>query len=134
MTDLTWIGEEQTKTKTKKVNIPKKVEIPQYEITGECPDISELVDTSKTDELIEKIKAADIGEEKKAFLIEAAHRHSVFNYKNIAEYYAHQPKEIQELMEDSALVIIDIEDAMQKGFCVLTKEIKDIIGDENEDD
>lgn len=130
--DVDWGGTNKDEDEESKYT--KKVEIPQYEITGECPDISELVDTSKTDELIEKIKAADISEEQKAFLIEAAHRHSVFDYKNIAEYYAHQPKEIQELMEDSALVIIDIEDAMQKGFCVLTKEIKDIIGDNDGDE
>ena len=35
---------------------------------------------------------------KKEFLIKAAYRHTVFNYKNIAEFYVHSSKEIQELI------------------------------------
>lgn len=107
-----------------------KVEIPQYEITGEEPELSELVDLTKTNELIAKINRSNVSEEQKKFLIEAAKRHSVFNYAKIAEYYAHQDKEMQELMEDSALIIIDFDDAIKNGYVQLKSEI---LGLEEED-
>ena len=100
-----------------------KVEIPQYEITGEEPSIEELVDLTKTNELIAKIEKSNVTDEQKKFLIEAAKRHSVFNYSKIAEYYAHQDKEMQELMEDSALIIIDFDDAIKNGYVQLRSEI-----------
>lgn len=46
----------------------------------------------------------------------AASRHVVFRYDRIAEYYCHAPKEVQELMEESALVIIDFDDAIEGGY------------------
>ena len=100
-----------------------KVDIPQYEIKGDEPDISELVDETKNNELINRIKNANITDEQKEFLIKAAHRHNVFNYAKIAEYYAHQDKEMQELMEESALVIIDFDDAIKNGYVHLRSEI-----------
>lgn len=103
-----------------------KVEIPQYEITGEEPTIDELVDFSKANELQKKIEKANITKEQKNFLIEATKRHNVFNYSKIAEYYAHQNKEMQELMEDSALVIIDYNDAIKNGYIQLNSEILDL--------
>lgn len=106
-----------------------KVGAPQYEITGEQPDILELVDTSKAEELIEKINKANITDEQKIFLVQAAQRHLVFNYSKIAEYYAHQNREMQELMEDSALVIIDIDDAIAKGYVRLEKTIENIMNE-----
>ena len=53
----------------------------------------------------------------------AAYRHTKFNYKNIAEYYAQSSKEMQELMEDSALVIIDFNKAIENGYVKLSEEI-----------
>ena len=102
-----------------------KTNIPQYEPTGKTPTYEEMFDTSKTDELVAEINDAHIPEDVKAFLIEAAHRHTKFNYRNIAEYYANATPEVQELMENSALVIIDIGDAIAKGFTTLEKEIRE---------
>lgn len=109
-----------------------KVDIPQYEIKGEKPKINELYDTTKTQELINKINKAYIDDEQKKFLIEAAKRHTVFDYSKIAEYYAHQNKEVQELMEDSALVIIDFDDAIKNGYVQLRSEILDLEEDDYE--
>lgn len=109
----------------------KKINIPQYEITGECPELTELVDTSKADGLIEEIEAAEIPEDVKRFLKLAAARHNVFTYKKIAEYYAHASEEIQELMEKSALVIIDYNDAIKNGF---TELYDDVVEMEAEDE
>lgn len=100
-----------------------KTNIPQYEIKGEEPDISELVDTSKTKELLEEIKQSSVPTEVKQFLKLAAYRHLCFNYSKIAEYYAHADKETQELMEQSALVIIDFGDAIRNGFVQLSEQI-----------
>ncbi|MBR0090216.1 MAG: ParB N-terminal domain-containing protein [Lachnospiraceae bacterium] len=112
----------------------KKMNIPQYEPTGDEVDLSDLVDTSKADTLIEEINLADISEEIKAFLREAAHRHSVFDYRNIAEFYAQAEPAVQMLMERSALVIIDIDDAIANGYARLTKRVQDLIAEEHGDE
>lgn len=108
-----------------------KVNIPQYEITGDCPEFSEMYDTGKTDELIAEIETSDITDEEKTFLIAAATRHTVFNYRNVAEYYAHATPEMQKLMEKSALVIIDVDDAIAYGFAKLKSTILENIEDES---
>lgn len=105
-----------------------KVDVPQYQITGDEPRLEELVDDRKANELIEEIKKSNISDEQKQFLIKAAKRHLVFNYRNIAEYYAHQNKEMQELMEKSALIIIDYNDAIKYGYAQLSKGIEEAEG------
>ena len=107
-----------------------KVNIPQYEITGECPELSEMLDTQKAEELIAEIDAADIPEDIKEFLRYAAYRHNVFNYRNVAEYYAHADPEVQELFEKSALVIIDIKNAIANGYAKLRDEIFELMEDD----
>lgn len=71
-------------------------------------------------------------EQIKAFLRKAATRHYAFNYKNIAEYYAHAPAEIQELMEESALVIIDYNNAIRNGYVQLSEDLKSLVESEEE--
>lgn len=110
-----------------------KINIPQYEIKGEEPSIEELADVEKTNELIKEIKASNVTDKQKEFLIKAAQRHLAFNYSKIAEYYAHQDKEMQELMEKSALVIIDFDDAIKNGYVELIKGIEGIVADEDEE-
>lgn len=101
-----------------------KIKIPQYEVQGEQPSLDELYDTGKTDDLIAEIQISGVSEAEKQFLIEAAKRHTVFNYRNIAEYYAHASYEMQQLMERSALVIIDYEDAIANGYVRLSERLK----------
>lgn len=110
-----------------------KVDIPQYQMTGEEPEINELCKEDKTKELIKRIKASNVTDEQKEFLIKSAQRHLVFNYAKIAEYYAHQNKEMQELMEESALIIIDYDDAIKNGYMHLKSEIEQLEGDEYEE-
>lgn len=111
----------------------QNIKIPQYEPKGDLPDISELVNTQKSDSLIEEINNADIDEETKQFLINASYRHNVFDYRKIAEFYAHQDADVQRFMEKSALVIIDINDAIANGYVQLTKTIQDIIDEDDLD-
>ena len=100
-----------------------KIEAPIYEPKNKKPHIIELCDKSKTNRLINEINSSELPDEEKKFLSDAATRHSVFNYEKIADYYAHSSKEMQELMERSALVIIDFEKAIELGYVKLCKEI-----------
>ena len=109
-----------------KAKYTQKVDIPQYMPTGEIPDIEELIDESKTNELLRDIVFSQVSSGERQFLMKAAYRHLAFNYRKIAEYYAHASKEMQELMEKSALVIIDYEDAIKNGYTRLSKRIKEL--------
>ena len=104
-----------------------KVDIPQYLPKNEKPRISELCDTYKYEKLCMDIKSSKLPEEEKEFLLLAATRHIVFNYSKIADYYAHSNKQMQELMEDSALVILDLNDAIANGYIKLSKNIEKIM-------
>jgi hypothetical protein len=101
-----------------------KIEAPIYEPKNVKPHILELCDKSKTHRLIREIDMSNLPIEEKKFLIDAARRHSVFNYEKIADYYAHSSKEMQDLMEKSALVIIDFEKAIQLSYVKLCDEIR----------
>lgn len=101
----------------------RKIESPVYEPKGIKPDISELVNTAKRDELVERIKAETLPKEIRAFLLMAAQRHLVFDYEKIAEFYAQSSAKIQRLFEDSALVIIDFADAIRGGYVKLCKSL-----------
>lgn len=108
-----------------------KTKIPQYEITGEKPEFAEMVDREKSNTLIAEIENAEgISDEERVFLKYAAERHTVFNYRNIAEYYAHATPEMQRLMEKSALVIIDVDDAIANGYAKLSAEVLAMTEDE----
>jgi len=103
----------------------KNIKAPTYEPSNKKPHLIELLDSTKTKQLIREIEDSTAEPEEKAFLIEAARRHSVFNYEKIADYYAHSPIEVQHLMERSALVIIDFEKAIHNGFVKLCEKIKE---------
>ena len=101
--------------------------IPQYVPVNHKIKLSDCVDDTKTRELIKNIELANISPVEKKLLTMAAQRHLVFNYKNIADFYACASKETQKLMEDSALVIIDVNDAIKNGFAKLSKDINKLM-------
>jgi plasmid stability protein len=101
-----------------------KIEAPVYEPKNPQPHLMTLCDDSKTKRLITEINESNLPDDAKAFLRAAAHRHSVFHYERIADYYAHASAEMQALMEKSALVIIDFDAAIENGFVKLCEEIK----------
>lgn len=114
----------------------KKIKAPVYEITGEKPSLSELFSLDKYNSLLKEIESSNLSRDEKNFLFFSASRHIVFNYKNIAEFYAHANKEMQTLMENSALVIIDFDKAIENGFVKLSKEMNELYlnnGDANGD-
>jgi hypothetical protein len=111
----------------------QKVGAPTYEPTGEKPSLEELFSDEKAMDLITTIQASKLEEKEKQFLMAAASRHIVFNYEKIANFYAHSTKECQELMECSALVIIDFDKAIANGFVQLAKEMDDILSDDDDE-
>lgn len=91
--------------------------------------MKECIDISKYKELKNNISNANISDLEKKFLLYAATRHIVFNYSKIADYYASASPEMQQLMEKSALVIIDFNDAIAEGYVKLNKRMAEIVGD-----
>jgi hypothetical protein len=110
-----------------KKNYSDKISTPIYSPKKDhAPNLHELFSVDKYNELVNEINNKDISEEAKLFLIHAASRHIIFNYENIAEFYCHQNKGVQDLMEKSALIIIDFSKAVENGFVRLTEELNNI--------
>jgi len=105
-------------------NYSRKIEAPIYEPQGPKPSLPEMFDDSKTRKLCAAIEVSDIPKEEKAFLIAAAQRHTVFRFDKVAEYYAQSDPTLQRLFEDSALVIIDFDKAIEDGFVLLTERLQ----------
>jgi hypothetical protein len=105
------------------------IEAPVYKPSGPMPSIEALADRTKSNALCARIDASNARDDIKAFLRLAAMRHVVFSYEQIAEYYAHAPADVQELMEESALVIIDFNKAIEHGYVKLSQKIASIFED-----
>ena len=122
--------EENTRSEIDTEKYTQKAVTPQYEPTGEDVELYECVNNTKTLELIAEIDASNVTDEEKHFLRMAAARHTVFTYSKVAEYYANATPEMQRLMENSALVIIDYDDAIEKGFVKVTKRLEELRGNQ----
>jgi len=109
-----------------------KIGTPVYEIVGDQPAISDLFMRDKERELLEEIKSADIPKDVKQFLTVAASRHIVYDFRKIAEFYPHQTPDVQRLMERSALVIIDFDDAIKNGFVKLSTRLDALVREARE--
>lgn len=110
----------------------QKIKTPIYEPTGKTPPLEELVDASRYDKLSQKISGADIDPKIKLFLRRAATRHYKFDYVKVAEFYAQASPEVQELFEQSGLVIIDFDAAIENGFVMMNKKLMEIRKNEPE--
>jgi hypothetical protein len=97
-----------------------KTAVPPYEITGPKPSLSEMYDDERCKALLSDIEKAELPEDEKDFLRAAAYRHVVFNFQEIANFYAHSEADAQQLMENSALVIVDLKDAIRNGWTRLS--------------
>lgn len=106
---------------------------PTYTPHGFKPDIKALMNTAKSEALIEEIMDSGVDDAEKEYLIEAARRHTVFSYEDAAEYYCHASAEMQDLMEKSALVIIDIKKAMEYGFVEFHEAISSLFKEDYPD-
>lgn len=113
----------------------KEIVAPTYEPSNEKPNVADLMNLDRTNKLLAEIETAAIPEPDKQLLRLAAYRHNVFDYAKIADYYAHSSPDVQNLMENSALVIIDYNKAVERGYVEITKDImkvqsEDYPGDE----
>jgi hypothetical protein len=107
-----------------------KASVPQYQIVGECPPVSVLYDTDRYQQLLTEIGNAELPDEVRQFLVMAASRHIVFNYQKAAEFYAHASPQVQQLMESSLMVIIDLDDAIARGYAQLAATLDEIQHDD----
>lgn len=110
------------------------IKVPQYEIVGKKPKIGEMLDVSRFQQLMDEITQADLPDEIRRFLTAAASRHFVFNYAKIAEFYPHQTAEVQQLMEQSALIILDVDDAIANGYVSFSRMMSEIRTKDGADD
>lgn len=108
----------------------RAIRVPQYEPKNEKPNLDSVYDLTKYSKLMAKINKSSVSDEEKKFLKYAATRHIVFTYSKIADYYAHASAEMQDLMEESALVILDIDDAIANGYVALSDKMKQLIEEE----
>ena len=104
-----------------------KIVSPVYTPKGDRPEISAMIDRTKTRELIEQINGSDIPEDVKEFMRHSAERHTIFHFRHIAEYYCHASAELQDLMERSGMVIIDFDKAIEYGFVHMTDKLGRLI-------
>jgi ParB/Sulfiredoxin domain len=127
--------------KRSSVEYSGKIETPLYvPKLDAAPPLDALIKRTRCDALIDQIDAARdiIAPEVRDFLHMAAYRHIVFDYHAIAEFYCHASPAVQHLMEASALVIIDFDDAIEHGYVALSDALAGIYsdtedGDEQED-
>lgn len=129
LNDIDWEGynfgfDEEDQKKLDGDTYTNKVDIPQYEPSGEFVILDEMCDRDKYEMLIAEIEASSVEEQEKEFLKMAAARHLVFQYNKIADYYANASAEMQRLMEKSALVIIDYDNAIANGYVKLSKKLE----------
>jgi len=104
-----------------------KIESPIYTPKKELkPKETDLYNLGNYNKLIDDINKSKISDKEKVFLKLAATRHIVFDYSEIAEFYAHSSEEAQSLMEDSALIIIDFKKAIELGFVKVYEELNEL--------
>lgn len=92
-----------------------------------------MVVLDKVNELLAEIEESPIPDDIKRFFTIAAYRHAVIDFDKVADYYAESPAEVQKLMEDSALVIIDIDNAIANGYAQLQKKLDEIMGETDDE-
>jgi len=120
--DTDFITDDEDQTYTKKLG-----DI-HYEPSDTKPNINELYDRTKADELLQSIENAKadgkIPDDVYLFLQLSANRHIIFDYAKIADFYTHTTDEAKKLFEQSALVLIDYNNAINNGYVELSQKIK----------
>lgn len=111
----------------------QKVVTPIYEPGESCPEVRELWDRSKADSLQAQIRQAKLPAELQSFLLDAAERFVLFRFDRVADYYAHTSRQVQELFEESALVLIDFDKAIANGFVKLNADVDAAFAEDHPD-
>ena len=109
-----------------------ETKIPQYEPSDDAPQVDSIINCGKVYGMIAEIEESNVSEKEKEFLRIAAYRHAVIDFDKAADYYAVASKEMQELMERSALVLIDLDDAIANGYTTLSESIQEMMEEETD--
>lgn len=93
------------------------------------PTITELYNREKADQLLVKINSYRnvLSRDIHDFLCAAAHRFIRFRFDLIAEYYCHSDQIVKSLFEDLALVIVDIDSAIERGFIKMNDRLNELL-------
>ena len=105
-----------------------KIKAPLYKPENDKPEIDTIITNTKVNKLLEEINNSTLINEQKEFLKICAFRHYVFDYTKIADLYANSENEMQDLMEKSALIIIDFDKAIENGFVEMSDQIAKTYG------
>ena len=106
-------------------NYTQKTAIPVYEPQGINVKIKDLYDLSEFNEKLKLIEDLKDNKNLYNFLYFASTRFIKFNFKNIAEYYCNlQDEQVKKVFKDLALIIIDFQDAISRGFIELTEQLE----------
>jgi len=112
-----------------------KIVSPVYEPKGVKPNTVDCYDDAWAKELLAEIENnQDITSEERELLTLAAYRHTRFDFENIAEYYCHASPECQKLMQRSAMIIIDFDQAIELGYVKLSKTLAESYGLDHSDE
>jgi hypothetical protein len=106
----------------------KRITIPIYVPTSrEPPALADCYDRAEVERLQAAIEADEnLSPEYKAFFKAAAERFTRWHFRNIAELYAHAPDEARAWFERLALVLIDVDQAIERGLALLSKRVLDL--------
>jgi hypothetical protein len=99
------------------------IEIPFYRPSEIKPDINELANINKTNDLKTKIDLLDCEDGLKEILKNRASFFTDFNFQKIADFYAKSDKETKCLFEDLGMVILAPKEALKKGFIEMSENI-----------
>ena len=101
------------------------IELPFYTPSEDLPNVNDLADISKTQELNSQIDLLKIDDDLKEILKIRASFFTDFNFQKIADYYAQQTDEVKELFEELGMVILAPKEALKRGFINLKNEMID---------
>jgi hypothetical protein len=127
------LGEVEEEASSLGEQYSRKIQAPIYEPKGNKPKIADLYDRIVTDKLQDKIQQQDLPDDIRQFLMAASERHTAFHFARIAEFYCHASEEVQRLMEESALVVIDFNQAIEQGYVQLTHRLQELAAREEGD-
>lgn len=99
------------------------IEIPFYEPSEVKPEINELADVSKTNDLISKIENLKIDADLKEILKIRAGFFTDFNFQKIADYYYKEEDDVKDVFKDLGLVILAPKEALERGFVELSDSV-----------
>jgi len=111
-------------------------QIPIYEppADGRVPEPDELVvNCEEVDALVELVEALDVPEEYRRVFRLAAYRFARIDFRRMADYYALADPAVRDVMERLALVIVDVDRAIEVGLIKLTNRLREILLDEHGD-